>query len=121
MKSYEGIFVFPPTATPDERKAQDKAIDALIEKFKGKVNQRAEWGKRSLGYTIKRFREGLFSFVEFDMAPDGVSDFRKSLEVHPDVLKYMVTIKDPKIGKVAPRKNAKKAEDPAAQPVAVKS
>lgn len=120
MKSYEGILVFPPTATPDDRKAQDKAIDTLVEKFKGKVNQRTDWGKRPLGYTIKRFSEGVFSFVEFDMAPEGVSDFRKALEVHPEVLKYMVTVKDPKIGKVAPRKNAKKSEEPA-QPVAVKS
>lgn len=121
MKSYEGIFVFPPTSTPDERKAQDKVIDTQIEKFKGKVVQRAEWGKRSLGYVVKRFREGLFVFVEFEMEPAGVIDFRKALEVNSDLLKYMVTVKDPKAGKVAPRKNAKKAAEEASPAVAAKS
>ncbi len=121
MKSYEGIFVFPPTSTPDERKAQDKVIDTQIDKFKGKVAQRAEWGKRSLGYVVKRFREGLFSFVEFEMDPSGVVDFRKALEVNPDILKYMVTVKDPKAGKIAPRKNAKKPAEEAPQAVAAKS
>lgn len=121
MKSYEAIFVFPPISTPDERKAQDKAVDTQIEKFKGKILQRTEWGKRSLGYVVKRFREGLFVFVEFEMGPEGVNDLRKALEVNPDLLKYTVTVKDPKAGKVDPRRKVRKAPEETPAAVAAKS
>ena len=93
MTSYEGVFIFPPEAAGDTRKAQLKNLDELIGKFQGSVIQKNEWGKRPLGYPIRKIREGYFVVVEFGMPPSQATEFRKLLELQEDILKYMITVK----------------------------
>ncbi len=93
MKSYEGVFIFPPEAAGDTRKAQLKNLDELIGKFQGSVVQKNEWGKRPLGYPIRKFREGYFVVAEFGMPTSQTTEFRKTLELQEDILKYMITVK----------------------------
>ena len=93
MKSYEGIFIFPPESAVDARKAQLKGMDDTLAKFQGSVIQKNEWGKRSLGYPLKKFREGYVVVVDFEMPTAQAGEFRKNLELQEDLLKYMITVK----------------------------
>ena len=93
MKSYEGVFIFPPEAASDARKVQLKNLEDLIGKFEGSVQQKTEWGKKPLGYPIKKFREGWVVVADFQMNPAGATEFRKMLELQEDLLKYMITVK----------------------------
>ena len=102
MTSYEGIFIFPPESTGDTRKTQLKTLDDTIVKFQGSIIQKNEWGKKQLGYPLKKFREGYVVVTDFDMPSSQAIEFRKSLELQEDLLKYMVTVKM----KVKPEKTA---------------
>lgn len=113
MKSYEGMFIFPPEAAPEARKAQDKALDDLIKKFEGKILQKTEWGRKPLGYPLKKFREGHFVILDFQLPPLKMNEFRKALELQGDLLKFMLTIKQTK----APVKPAEKTPAPPASSV----
>ena len=104
MKPYEGVFIFPPESAPEERKTQLKSLDDLIAKFHGEIVQKMEWGKRPLGYAIRKFREGHFLIVDFKMSPSGMAEFRKNLDLQDSLLKYMVTVKDTKVDKKAAAK-----------------
>ncbi|HTL48179.1 MAG TPA: 30S ribosomal protein S6 [Verrucomicrobiae bacterium] len=97
MKLYEGIFVFSPQVGPDDRKTQEQSVEALIKKFEGKITERHDWGKRSLGYQIKKFRDGYFWVVNVELPPAKLVEFRKALELHPDLVKFMLTVKNPKL------------------------
>ena len=105
MKAYEGVFIFPPEAAGDGRKAQLKSLEDLIVKFQGAVIQKNEWGKRPLGYPLRKFREGYFVVADFEMPTSQAVEFRKSLELQEDIMKYMITIK----------KEAKPEKKPAAK------
>ena len=93
MKSYEGFFVFPPESTPEVRKQQLKNLDDLIAKHKGQVAQKTEWGKKPLGYIIKKHQEGYGMIYDFQMDPAQATEFRKGLELQEDLIKFMVTVK----------------------------
>ncbi len=112
MTSYEGIFIFPPESAGDARKAQLKSIDDIIAKFQGSIIQKNEWGKKLLGYPLKKFREGYVVVADFEMPSLQAVEFRKSLELQEDILKYMVTVK----AAVKPEKKAV-VTPPAAPPV----
>ena len=93
MKAYEGVFIFPPEAATDARKAQLKNLDDLIVRCKGSIVNKAEWGKRSLGYAVEGFGEGYFVVVDFKMDPSAADTFRKQLQLSEELIKYMVTVK----------------------------
>lgn len=87
MKKYEGLFIFPP-----EDKDQAVEVTKWIEKFQGKVLQKTDLGKKTIGYQIKKFRDGKFLVFNFEMDPSRIQDFRKDLEQQETLLKYMVTV-----------------------------
>jgi small subunit ribosomal protein S6 len=109
MKSYEGLFIFPPESTPDVRKAQLKNWEDTFQKFGCVIVQKTEWGKKPLGYPVRKFREGFFLVVDFQMDPSKAIEFRKNLELQEDLIKYMVTVKQEKKVKAT-------ATQPAAKP-----
>ena len=113
MKSYEGVFIFPPDSTPDARKAQFKNLDDLFAKLQAEILQKNEWGKRPLGYHIRKFGEGHFCVIDFKMDPSKALEFRKSLDLQEEIIKYMVTVKNN-----FPDKKPAKAPKPARTPVA---
>ncbi len=108
MKAYEGMFVFPPEAAVDARKTQLQNLEELIRRFKGSIVQKIEWGKRPLGYPRKKFREGYFVILDFQAPPAELPEFRKALELHEDLIHFMVTVKDVK-------RESKPASKPGAQ------
>lgn len=114
MKSYEGIFIFPPESAPDARKAQMKNWDDLFHKFGAEVTQKNEWGRKPLGYPLRKFREGHILVADFKMDPAKAIEFRKSLELFEDLLKFMITVKDEK--KIAKAAAAAASKAAAAKP-----
>ena len=112
MRKYEGIFVYAPNVAPDERKAQEKAFNEIVEKYDGKIADRQEMGRRSLGYEIKKHREGYFVLADIELKPGQVALFRRAVQLFPDVIKFSLTLKDERIAqiKAAKEESDKKAE-----------
>ncbi len=113
MKAYEGLFVFPPESTPDVRKGQLKNIDDLIAKFKGQVTQKTEWGKKLMGYPLRKHAEGYVIIYDFQMDSTQAVEFRKGIDLQEDLIKYMITVKVQEKVKAEKKPSAPKA--PAAE------
>ena len=94
MKQYEGVFAFPPESAPEARKAQLKSLDDIFAKFQAEILQKTEWGKRAFGYPVHKFTEGHFLVVDFKLDPLKAGEFRKSVQLQEDVIKYMITVKN---------------------------
>lgn len=94
MNSYEGVFIFPPDVAPDARKAQFKSLDELFSKAGAEITQKTEWGKKQLGYTIKKFNEGHYLIVDYKMDPAKAEEFRKTVELQDSIIKYMITVRN---------------------------
>ena len=94
MEVYEAVFIFPPESAAEARKSQLKSLDDLFAKFQGEIIQKTEWGKRPLGYPVRKFREGYFLLVDYKMDPARATEFRKALELQEELLKFMNCVKD---------------------------
>ncbi len=92
MKLYECLLVFSPTSGPDARKAEWEAIEKLMKKADAKLKSKEDWGKKPLGYAVKKFKEGNFIVAQIEMEQSKVSAFRKGLEIEELLLKFMLTV-----------------------------
>ncbi|HXV27585.1 MAG TPA: 30S ribosomal protein S6 [bacterium] len=115
MNSYEGLFIFPPESTPEARKKQDQSLEDLIRKFEGTIVEKNEWGKRPLGYPIKKFKEGFLVLVDFQLNPLKVGQLRHAFTLQEDFIKFMITRKPAKVTKKASEKSKTPAAKPAQQ------
>ena len=93
MKAYEGLFIFPPDSSAEARKEQFKNLDDAFAKFHGNVTQKTEWGKKQIGYPLKKFQEGHFLIVDFQMDPLQLPELNKVFNLQEGLLKFMITVK----------------------------
>ena len=107
-RKYEGLFIFPPEETPDASKEGEKRLDDTIRRLGGKVLDRSDWGRRSLGYPLHKLREGRILLWNFEMDTAQLAEFRRVLELDEKILKSTIVKKEePK-----PAKESKKARKP---------
>ncbi len=109
MRTYEGLFIFPPESGPEARKEEAKALENHLKKFKAVVKEKVEWGKRSLGYAVKKHKEGYVVVLEFTMGPEHAEEFRRTLQLDERILKFMLTVRTAKALQQATQKAAKAA------------
>lgn len=95
MKNYDVLLIFPPDETPDQRQANLKTIEDLVKKFSGTVTQKIELGKKVLGYSLRKFREGYVWAIELQVHPSKIQEVRNALQLQENLLKFMITIKVP--------------------------
>lgn len=115
MKLYEGLLMLEPGVTPETRNNQNKAIDELVKKHKGKIIRTEFVEKKPLGYSINKRKEAYVRVIDFQMPADSVNEFHKTLELNNEILKFMITVKKAEKESSAD-KAKKKAETP--QPAA---
>ena len=58
MKSYEALIILPTQLVGDTTQSGKNIFEDLIKKHDGKIVSTTELGKRLLGYTVKRQKEG---------------------------------------------------------------
>ena len=105
MRQYDGLFIFTPRETADNRKRQISNLENLIKKHEGTIIQKSEWGDKLMGYPIRKHKEGYFLVLEFTMNPAQMTSFRNALELQDDLLKLMITVYNAKKQKPAPEKS----------------
>ncbi len=104
MKSYDGIFIFPPESAPEARKRQLKGVEDLFQKYQAQILEKVEWGKRPLGYAVRKMKEGYFILWSFQMETSKVAEFRHALNLQEELLKFMLTVKPVKPAKAVNEK-----------------
>jgi small subunit ribosomal protein S6 len=112
MKEYEGLFIFPPESGPDTRKQEISTVEGLIKKSNGSILNKAEWGRKPLGYTIKKFKEGYFLILDFQMDPSKIKELREGLQLQESLIKFLLTVKP---AQAAVKKSAEKKPSIAAK------
>ncbi len=89
MRNYEVAFIAAPTLTPDELDAFVEQMQTVVEGKGGKVVKVDNWGKKSLAYKIKKFRDGYY--VILTMEADGaiITELERRFRVSDHVIRYL--------------------------------
>lgn len=97
MRKYEGLFIFPPEETPEASKGEEKRLEEAISRLGGRISERKDWGRRPLGYPIRKFREGRILLWNFEIEGNQMGELKKSLALDQRILKStIVKPKEPK-------------------------
>ena len=102
MTIYETLLI----AKPDLGK---EAIDGLKEKIASTISKNGgdsvksqDWGPRRLAYEIAKYREGFYILFEFKGSGPLVRKIEDYLNLQPDVIRYLTTLKPKHAAKPAP-------------------
>lgn len=90
MKRYEGMFILKPDLGKD---AIDKVLSQVqdtISKYKGIVEELKEWSRMKLSYSIKKYKEGAYYLVHFNIVPENIKEIRKIFALNEAILRIMI-------------------------------
>lgn len=100
LRKYEGIFFFPPEEGPEASKGDEKRLEDTLRRFGARTLDRKDWGRRLLGYPVRKAREARILLWNFEMETQQVAELVKTLQLDEKILKStvvrMIETKPPK-------------------------
>ena len=94
MRNYETIFVINPSL-------EEEAVKALIEKFKGVIENGGGtvdnvdfWGKRRLAYEIKKVSEGFYTLFNFTADTELPKELDRVFKITDGIIRHIIIKKE---------------------------
>jgi len=94
MRDYELTLILKPDLTDQARESLLGKVKKLIEDVKGKVESQDLWGKKSLVYSIKKEKEGVYAYFVLALDEKDISQIDKKIKMEEDVLRHLLVRKD---------------------------
>lgn len=91
MNNYEGIFIIRPDIKEDEAKGVYKTISDLAVKSGGTVKKEDVWGKRSMAYPIKKYKEAYYYKLDFESPSEAIVKIEAACKLNGDIVRAMIT------------------------------
>ncbi len=119
MRTYEVAFIAAPTLTPEELDAFIAQMQTVVEGKGGKVAKVDNWGKKSLAYKIKKYRDGYYVILTVEGDGPIIAELERRFRVADHVIRFISVRIDEdlkraeKMKAVRQRKAGFKAETPA--------
>ena len=89
MKNYELLAVLKPSLDSEEL---DKVVDKIseeIKSYKGSVASVDKMGRKKLAFDVQGYRDGFFTTIIVSLPAEAVVDFKRSLKLNENVLRFM--------------------------------
>ncbi len=90
MSSYELTLVL-------DAALEKASLEKLVEKLRkiitdndGKVAKMEEWGKRVLTYAIKKQKEGVYYFLNLELAPTKARAVEDKIKIESSLLRHLL-------------------------------
>ena len=89
MRNYEVVFVAAPTLTSEELDNFIHHAQTVIESKNGKVVKVDNWGKKSLAYKIKKFREGYYVVLSIEGDGGTIAEVERRFRVTDYIIRFI--------------------------------
>ena len=89
MRTYEVVFVAAPTLTSEELDAFIAHTQAVIEGKSGRIIKVDNWGKRSLAYKIKRFRDAYYVVLTIEGDGAAIAELERRFRVTDYIIRFL--------------------------------
>ena len=107
MRTYESIFITAPTVGPEQYDRLVETFTEVINDNGGNLVNTTKWGRRTLAYEIKKFREGIYTIFEFEGSGELVKELERRFKLNDSVIKFM-TVKTERQKKLVQKGTAKR-------------
>ena len=90
MKNYELLAVLKPSLDSEEL---DKVVDKIseeIKSYKGSVASVDKMGRKKLAFDVQGYRDGFFTTIIVSLPAEAVVEFKRSLKLNENVLRFML-------------------------------
>jgi small subunit ribosomal protein S6 len=117
VRNYEVVFVAAPTLTSEELDGFISHIQTVVEGKNGKVVKVDNWGKKSLAYKIKKFREGYYVVLSIEGDGITIAELERRFRVTDYIIRFISVRIDEdlkrseKIKAIRHKKGAKRAPE----------
>ncbi len=95
-RDYELGFILNPEVSEEQTRAILERIEQIIHSHDGQVVKINQWGRRRLAYPIQHHRDGHYVFIDMILTPETVLELDRNLRVSEEVLRHLITRRDPK-------------------------
>ncbi len=89
MRTYEVVFVAAPTITTEELDGFIAHAQGVVEGKNGKVLKVDNWGKRSLAYKIKKFRDAYYVVLTIEADGAAVAELERRFRVTDYIIRFL--------------------------------
>ncbi len=89
MRTYEVVFVAAPTLSNEELETFINHIQSVVEGKNGKVIKIDNWGKKSLAYKIRRFRDGYYVVLTLEGDGTMIAELERRFRVTDYVMRFI--------------------------------
>ena len=93
MKAYEVLYIVKPTLDDEAREAVLDSIKNIITEAKGEVGEVDVWG-RKLAYPIEKFRDGVYTLVNFKADVEFPKELDRRLKISEDVIRHVIVAQE---------------------------
>ena len=89
MRNYEVVFIAAPTITSEELDGFISHAQTVVEGKNGKIVKVDNWGKKSLAYKIKRFREGYFVVLSIEADGVAIAELERRFRITDYIVRFI--------------------------------
>lgn len=94
MKAYEVLYIVKPTLDDEAREAVLNSIKNIITEAKDEVGEVDVWGSRKLAYPIEKFRDGVYTLVNFKADVEFPKELDRRLKISEDVMRHVIVAQE---------------------------
>jgi len=95
-RDYELGFILNPEVSEEQSHALLERVEQIVSNYDGQVVRVNQWGRRRLAYPIEHHRDGYYVFIDMILTPETVLELDRNLKVSEEVLRHLITRRDPK-------------------------
>jgi small subunit ribosomal protein S6 len=90
---YEILYILPISLTPEETAPFVEKIAGYIKDNGGAITKDDNLGKQKFAYPIKALTHGYYFLYEFDLPKAHLSKLNRSIQLMPEVVRYLIVKK----------------------------
>ena len=89
MRTYEVVFVAAPTLTTEELDGFITHVQGVVEGKNGKIVKVDNWGKRSLAYKIKKYRDAYYVVLTIEGDGAAIAELERRFRVTDYITRFL--------------------------------
>ena len=90
MRKYEMLYILSTELTDEAREQIISKFENLVSSNGGTVSKVDKWGVKKLVYPINYKTEGYYVLMNYECAPELISEMERQLRINDMVMRHMV-------------------------------